>query len=909
MKKEKTTDWIISGILALLFFGLSFTPLFKVGEHKVYDLFLTLKPSLAERPDITMLTIDDSTIVALKMYPLTRDFIADSLVTMTELGARSVLIDSEFREESPRGVWEAYLQTEIPELFGQEMSVFSVNMIETLQALTDGRISLKELKELLPQFSQMSAETEARLLEAVRKVVKDYDELLGRAGRLHGQTYVTVTAPGVGFKIKPEEAAKNYTIVEIPDWQRVIEATAVKNIRVMESSPFTAYSKVNPAIYPIIKGMVGAGNVEQVLDADGVNRRVDLLFQYGDRFYAHQGLAAVLREMGDPQVEIYRNKVILRQASHLGAPPQDISIPLDDQGRMLIHWVDQKFAESFRSISFFDLYRYEFDLRDIIRNLRILDDRGALSLYQGDLPLLELWHQAELAREEAMDTGSQEARQSFREIRDFFINEASAYVNSEALKVLEAQIVELSRTTGLSEEEKGVWQDVQEVFEATKKALGELVVLRQKIKGAVENALVVIGYTGQSTTDLGVTPFETDYANMGTYANEVNTILQGNFLWEGPVWLSFLLALPLAFLFPLLFLNLSPMKAFISGMGLLLGLEVAYFGVFTLAGGYLQGFLPATWLFTSLLVSMIISFRQTNAQKTFIQGAFGQYLSKSVIDELISNPERLKLGGEKKVLTALFTDVKGFSTISEQMDAEDLVVLLNEYLTGLSDIILEAQGTVDKYEGDAIMAFFGAPTDLPDHAVRACKAAVDMKRLEGELNKKFLERKMTPSPLLTRIGLNTGDMVVGNMGTEKKKNYTIMGNHVNLAARLEGVNKQYGTWMLISENTRELIGDTFLIRTLDRVRVVGINTPIRLYELLELRELSTSLQVKTVEAFEKALKVFEERRYSEALDLFKKVLEVNPQDAPGKIYLQRCQEYLETPPEADWDGVYNLTSK
>ncbi len=909
MKKERTIDWVISGVLGLVFFGLSFTGLFQVGEMKVYDLFLNLKPSLAQRPDIAILEVDDGTITALKMYPLTRDFIADSLVTMSEMGTRSVLIDSEFREDSPRGTYDAYLQTDIPEIFSQEMTNVSDGMVQVMEALVDGRISVKELKETIPQLRDMTLETEFQLLKAVEGVVKDYDRLLGDSGRFHGQSFVTITSPGAEFRKKPGTTDTGIKLFPIPEWQKVIESMAVKNVKVMEPTSFSNYSTLNPAIYPIIRGMAGAGNVEQFLDTDGVSRRIDLFFQYGDRFYAHLGVAALLKEMGDPVVEMYKDKVILRQASHLGTPARDITIPVDSNGRMLLHWVNTKFTDGFRHQSLFHLYNYEKNLKDIVRNMRLLENLGGLTKYTGEVPLLDLWYMAEKAKEKGMKDGDEESRLALRQYREQFITESSSYFNSDALEVYKNEISAISRTTGLSDEEKLIWSDIQGNFESTKKALGELVVLRQELKSKLEGTLTIIGYTGQSTTDLGVNPFENMYPNVGTYANEVNTILQNAFLWEGPLWLSFLLTLPLSMLLPLLFLNLSPVKAMISGLGLLLGLEVAYFGFFTFTGGYLQGFLPAIWLITSLIISMVISFRQTNVQKTFIQGAFGQYLSKSVIDELILNPERLKLGGEKKELTALFTDVKGFSTISEQMDAEDLVVLLNEYLTGLSDIILESQGTVDKYEGDAIMAFYGAPTDLPDHAYRACLAAVDMKRMEAELNKKFLEKKMTPSPLLTRIGLNTGDMVVGNMGTENKKNYTIMGNHVNLAARLEGVNKQYGTWILISENTYAQIGSNFLTRQLDRVRVVGINTPIRLYELLELRTRADSIQLRTVEAFEKGLVVFEQRNYPEAVKLFQSVLDINPNDPPAQIYLKRSQEFIATAPAANWDGVYNLTSK
>jgi adenylate cyclase len=227
----------------------------------------------------------------------------------------------------------------------------------------------------------------------------------------------------------------------------------------------------------------------------------------------------------------------------------------------------------------------------------------------------------------------------------------------------------------------------------------------------------------------------------------------------------------------------------------------------------------------------------------------------------------------------------------------------------MSDVILAEKGTIDKYEGDAIIAFFGAPLELEDHALRACVSAITMRKLEIELNKTIMEQKLSPSPLLTRIGENTGDMVAGNMGTANKKNYTIMGNAVNLAARLEGVNKQYGTWILASENTVRETGDALLYRKLDRVRVVGINEPVRLYELLDMADQADDKQKKLVTVFHEALDYFEKRDWTQAEKGFHETMSIIPDDGPSSIYIDRCKQFLNSPPKDSWDGVYNLTSK
>jgi len=292
-----------------------------------------------------------------------------------------------------------------------------------------------------------------------------------------------------------------------------------------------------------------------------------------------------------------------------------------------------------------------------------------------------------------------------------------------------------------------------------------------------------------------------------------------------------------------------------------------------------------------------------------LRRAFSTYLSEDVVEEIVSDPTRLQLGGVKRNMTALFTDVKGFTGIAEALAPEQLVDLLNYYLSTMSDVILEQKGTIDKYEGDAIIAFFGAPLELPDHALRACLTAIVMKRLEEDVNRYVAEKKISPSPLLTRFGLNSGDMVVGNMGTQKKMNYTIISNAVNIASRLEGMNKYYGTWILASENTINETGGLLLTRRLDRIRVVGIHEPVRIYEVLETKADAPPAMHELAALFHNALGLFEFGRWKDAENAFYHVLKLAPNDGPSLLYLERCREYQENPPESDWDRVFNFTEK
>ena len=294
---------------------------------------------------------------------------------------------------------------------------------------------------------------------------------------------------------------------------------------------------------------------------------------------------------------------------------------------------------------------------------------------------------------------------------------------------------------------------------------------------------------------------------------------------------------------------------------------------------------------------------------TNMRRAFSTYLSEDVVEEIVSDPTRLQLGGTKREMSVLFTDVQNFTYISETLPPEQLVELLNYYLSSFSDIILEQNGTIDKYQGDAIMSFFGAPIESPDHALQACTTAIVMKRKEAQVNEYIKEHKLSPTPLYTRIGINSGDMIVGNMGTEKKMNYTIISNAVNLASRLEGVNKIYKTWILASENTVQQTRDRLLVRKLDRIRVVGINEPVRIYEILETRANATDTMMEKLVLFNRAFAFFEERKWKEAGIQFNQLVKKYPDDGPSVLFLKRCKQFFHNPPSPDWDGVFNITEK
>ena len=333
-------------------------------------------------------------------------------------------------------------------------------------------------------------------------------------------------------------------------------------------------------------------------------------------------------------------------------------------------------------------------------------------------------------------------------------------------------------------------------------------------------------------TDVHKSPYGNTFG-IEHHANALNTILNQDFLYKLPdsanILIMLVLAVILGFLLPRISIVMSTIMAFVLGLLYLVGSYVI-FDVFSIINAML---IPVMQLGTTF--TLIITYRLMTEQKEkrYIRQTFSKFVSKSVVDELLKHPDKLKLGGEKKILTVLFSDIRGFTSISERLTPEELVEHLNVYLQAMTELVFQYNGTLDKYVGDEIMAFWGAPVEMEDHALNACKCALDQMDTLRKMNEKW--RAEGKPELNIGIGINTGDMVVGNMGSSSRMDYTLMGDNVNLGARLEGTNKVYATEIIISENTYEHVRDNVIVRELDLIRVKGKEQPVKIFELLDVR--------------------------------------------------------------------------
>ncbi len=422
---------------------------------------------------------------------------------------------------------------------------------------------------------------------------------------------------------------------------------------------------------------------------------------------------------------------------------------------------------------------------------------------------------------------------------------------------------------------------------------------------ALKGKAVVLTVSAAGVMDHRPTPVAALMPGGFILGQAMDNILAGDYLvktnWSSLWDLAACLVLALAA--ALLLAWLHP----VAGGASALGLAAAYAGVVYLA--FTRGLLlslvhPLVALAVAGAAGVLYRYLVLDKDKQFIRRAFGQYLSPSVIEVLVKNPKGLELGGEKKELTVLFADIRGFTTISEVLEPEVLASVLNTFMNRLTQQVLAQGGVLDKYMGDAIMAFFGAPVDQPDHAARACRAGLAMMQEVEGLKPRW--EKMGVPALDLGVGANTGPMVVGNMGSDLRFDYTVIGDSVNLGSRLEGQTKEYGVSIVVSQTTRAAAAEDFHFRVLDLIRVKGKKEPVAIHELIgPAGEPAPPWLGAAEEAFARYL----ERDFAGAAELYGQVLAAKPGDVTATLLKERCLSYLETPPPDGWDGAMTKKTK
>lgn len=426
-------------------------------------------------------------------------------------------------------------------------------------------------------------------------------------------------------------------------------------------------------------------------------------------------------------------------------------------------------------------------------------------------------------------------------------------------------------------------------------------------KHLVENRVVLMGTSAAGLLDLRPTPVSEQYPGVEIHANIISGIMNGTIMTfpDYTLGLEVLAILVLGLIMILLQPKLSPGLNILLVAALLISICIINFYFWN--KGYVlpiaSELLVVVWLF---LVHMSFGYLFEFRGKQVMAKQFGQYVPPEIVDELSDNPGELSLEGQSKELTVLFSDVRGFTSISEGLDAKELAELMNHYLTPMTKIIHEKRGTIDKYIGDAVMAFWGAPLEEPQHARLALEAGLEMLARLESLNAEFVKRNW---PVISiGIGLNTGEMNVGNMGSDFRMAYTVMGDAVNLGARLEGLTKQYGVSMIVSEFTAAEVSD-YVYLELDRVRVKGKQEPVTIYQPLCLKSELTEEQSKRLEEYQKGMLFYRKQEWGKAKEYFLALRETELDRPIYQIYLDRIAIFEKEVPTDNWDGVFEHLTK
>ncbi len=440
-----------------------------------------------------------------------------------------------------------------------------------------------------------------------------------------------------------------------------------------------------------------------------------------------------------------------------------------------------------------------------------------------------------------------------------------------------------------------------------------------KYSGELKDKIVLIGSTMFELHDNFPTPFMSVKDTSGNatvaempgvelHANAIQTILNKNFLKQLSQTNVLLILLVLVILTFLITRFLPTLWSTIATLLFITAYVLISIFIFSENNIVIEIVNPVLVIAFSFVGHTLYHYLQTQQEKKVLRGAFAHYVPEKVVQELVNNPDKLQLGGEERIVTVIFSDVAGFTTVSEKLTPHELVVLLNEYLTAMTNIVLENNGIIDKYEGDAIMAEFGMPVPYDDHPHCACRTALQMQEKLVEMRKKW---KAEGRPELeARVGINTGNVIVGNMGSETVFDYTVMGDSVNLGARLEGANKVYDTFIMISEYTNEYVKNDFYTRPLDLIRVKGKTKPVEVFELIGDRTKPLeSKKIELLSVYQRGIQAYRERKWNEAIDFFDFCLNLNPDDSPSKLYRKRSIDFKFNEPGEDWDGVFTMTTK
>ena len=429
-------------------------------------------------------------------------------------------------------------------------------------------------------------------------------------------------------------------------------------------------------------------------------------------------------------------------------------------------------------------------------------------------------------------------------------------------------------------------------------------------KGIFKDKIILVGATAEGIYDSRNTPFSTVHPGLEVHANVIDSILTENFLKipkRANVY-NLLAIIAVGVLMGVILPRLSAIKGAMFALGLFFGFNIIICSLFIGLGVWVNMVYPLLVMLLSYFSITVFHYFTEERKRKEIKSAFSRYAPNVVVNEILKHPDQLKLGGEEREISVLFCDLIGFTGYSEIYTPNAMITILSEYFNEMTEQVFAFQGLLKEYVGDELMAIFGAPLVQKDHAQRACMAALAMRDRLRALRP--IWDNMDRPALRARTGINSGIMLVGNVGSKYRFSYGALGDHVNLGSRLEGLNKIYGTEIIIGENTAQLLDDVFRLREIDCVKVQGKETPVRFYELLGI--FNTVLPEETEQAFNcyaDGLEAYRSQQWEDAIDLFEKGQNLYQEDKTFQVMALRSRIYQRDPPKGEWDGVFRERRK
>ena len=916
-------------------------------------MLLSTRPITEKCDDLALVEIDDISLDKLGAWPWSRDIISDVLLRLKEVGARTAVFDIEYLSPSKIAV--------NPE-------------------------AAQELKQNIG--------TE-RAKEITEEIFQDNDEFFSKAIQFFGNTWLTINTEQI-ISVSQEDydyATKRFLFNNIHDSNDLIKKGNEAEAKANATTP-----GFSPTLNRFIKMAAGAGFANIIVDKDGTRRRIELLSKQGNGYLGQLVFAPLLKELDVKEIRRTKNHLVLKDALKKDGTRDDILIPVDKNGCMLIHWAPGGYADSFRHESVMIVNQLSECEKAILENLSeftrvdLTDAEGVPLSYIAEIKgLLEDANYIDNFRsyifdnlngydtdnqlikaDSAMGESIEELQASYFEARKEFFNRIQNFYKGNYQSEIQIAIESLLGTRAISNDDSAMLTSFfDNAFDGLKSTTELYLDTFESVQKNLSGTFCVIGNMATGSTDLGSTPFKNFFPNVGTHANVYNTIVTGQFIIPLSAWWAMAIGSLVFFAFAFATLKARPSIQNVTGGIIIAASIVAAVLLMALFAIYVPIVAGVLIEFTAYLSLMIIRFSSNEKERALIKSKFGAYVAPEVVEQIIQNPKYAQVGGDNKELTALFSDVRKFSKFTEivnningeEKGAEQLVAALNNYLGALSDAIQSERGTIDKYVGDEIVSFFGAPIDDPEHAYHSCAAAIKMREAEEKINKEFYkefkypecaerpwkevaaQENWTPEqtkkylayvedynssgfiPMLlqSRVGLNSGRMVVGNMGTEKKLNYTIMGNNVNLASRLEGTNKVYGSWIMCSQSTYNLLqkssrADEIVTRSFDAVRVINVERPVRIYNILGFRHKMNDARLKAAAIFNRGMECYmkgsntpgyqkPQSELEEAKKYFDMAAELYPNDESSAVFSKRCVDFIQKGIPQIWDGVYTMETK